>query len=110
MKLLLDQNLGFRLVASLDVTFPGTSHVRILGMESASDDEIWGYAAANGYAILTKDSDFHHKSLLLGAPPKVIHLRTGNCSTNTILGLFEQSGAIISAFLVDMEESLLLLS
>ena len=28
--------------------------------------------------IVTKDEDFHHLSVLRGAPPKVVWLRTGN--------------------------------
>jgi predicted nuclease of predicted toxin-antitoxin system len=30
---------------------------------------------------VTKDEDFHRLSVLLGAPPKVIWIGLGNCST-----------------------------
>lgn len=41
MKLLLDENLSRRLVPFLQNAYPGTSQVVLLGMESASDRDIW---------------------------------------------------------------------
>ena len=35
-------------------------------------------------AIVSKDSDFNARSSVFGAPPKVIWLALGNCSTNQI--------------------------
>lgn len=78
MKLLLDENLSRRMVAVLEPAFPGTAQVAVLGMERASDREIWQFARDQGFVIVTKDSDFHELSLLHGAPPKVIWLQTGN--------------------------------
>lgn len=52
-----------------------------LGLDRASDTEVWDYAAEHGYLIVSKDADFHQRSLLLGAPPKVAWLRIGNCTT-----------------------------
>ena len=42
---------------------------------------IWNYARDNGLTIVSKDSDFHRMSFVLGAPPQVIWLRVGNCPT-----------------------------
>ncbi len=67
--------------------YPNSSHIRDIGMEEADDSDIWDYATQNGYVIVSKDSDFHQKSFLYGHPPKVIWLRVGNCSTNTIVSL-----------------------
>jgi predicted nuclease of predicted toxin-antitoxin system len=44
----------------------------------ASDADIWEYAKKHDLTIVTKDSDFSGRILLLGAPPKIIHLRIGN--------------------------------
>jgi predicted nuclease of predicted toxin-antitoxin system len=49
-------------------------------MDRASDTEVWRYAAEHGFTIVSKDSDFHQRSLLFGSPPKVVWLRIGNCS------------------------------
>lgn len=84
MKLPLDENLSFRLVQRLSDVFPGTKHLRDLGLSRASDDEISKYAADNGYCILSKDEDFHQRSFLMGHPPKVVWIRRGNCSTRDI--------------------------
>ncbi len=86
MKLLLDQNLSPRLAASLCEVYPGSTHVRDVGLGSATDEAVWNYAAAHGFAIVSKDADFHQRSFLLGPPPKVIYIRCGNCSSRDIEG------------------------
>lgn len=45
MKLLFDQNLSSALVGHLADLFPGSTHVKSLGMMSADDVAIWSYAA-----------------------------------------------------------------
>ena len=84
MKLLLDQNLSHRLIEILSDPFPGSTHVRLLGLDQASDDDIWRYARDNGFAIVTRDTDFVERSIIRGHPPKVILLRIGNTSTANI--------------------------
>jgi len=78
MKLLLDENLSRRLVPFLQHDYPGSSQVVLLGMESASDKEIWLRAKGDGYVIVTRDADFQDLSLVWGQPPQVIRLRTLN--------------------------------
>ncbi len=56
-------------------------------MGATDDAAIWDYAGANGFCIVTKDSDFEERSVLFGAPPKVIWLRTGNCRTARLVAL-----------------------
>jgi predicted nuclease of predicted toxin-antitoxin system len=34
--------------------------------------------------LVTKDEDFHRLSVLRGAPPKVVWLRVGNCTTRDL--------------------------
>ncbi len=78
MKLLLDENLSRRLVPFLQHAYPGTSQVVLLGLESASDREVWQKAKDDGYVIVTRDADFQELSLVWGQPPKVVRLRTPN--------------------------------
>jgi predicted nuclease of predicted toxin-antitoxin system len=40
------------------------------GLEAAPDIAAWEYALRNEFAIVTKDSDFRHRSSLRGSPPK----------------------------------------
>ncbi|HEX8681748.1 MAG TPA: DUF5615 family PIN-like protein [Ardenticatenaceae bacterium] len=84
MKLLFDQNLSPRLVIQLSDVYPGSSHVSLLGLDRSYDDEVWQYAAQNGYFIVTKDVDFNEMSVVRGFPPKVIWLRLGNCTTRQV--------------------------
>jgi predicted nuclease of predicted toxin-antitoxin system len=94
-KLLLDQNLSPRLVNLLADLYPGCAHVHQLGLGAASDTEIWCYAAEHGYTIVSNDADFHQRSFVLGAPPKIIWIRLGNCSVvDTELLLRERFSAI----------------
>jgi predicted nuclease of predicted toxin-antitoxin system len=80
-------------VNALAAEFPDAQHLRDAGMGSTSDSQVWQYARANGYMIVTKDSDFHQRSLLLGQPPKVVWLRVGNCPTEAIVRLLRLRSA-----------------
>ncbi|MEK7950489.1 DUF5615 family PIN-like protein [Luteolibacter soli] len=81
MRLLFDQNLSHRLVSALADLFPGSQHVRLLGMAEAEDLSIWDYAKSHGFIIVTYDSDYADWNKLRGAPPKIVWLRCGNTST-----------------------------
>ncbi|MBG6077396.1 DUF5615 family PIN-like protein [Polaromonas sp. CG_9.11] len=80
MKLLPGENLSRRLVPFLQHDYPGSNQVVLLGMESASDKEVWQRARADGYVIATPDADFQELLLVWGQPPKVIRLMTLNQS------------------------------
>ena len=107
MKLLLDQNLSFRLLEELKPVYPGSSQVRLLGLDQADDITIWRYAKGNNYTIVTKDSDFHEFSLLHGDPPKVIWLKCGNKPNWYVLGLLINNQDRIQGFYNDQESTCL---
>ena len=109
MKLLLDQNLSPPLVESLEPLFPGSSHVRDLGLDRSSDAEVWRHASENGYAIVTKDADFHERSLLSGHPPKVVWIRRGNCTTTQIQAILERHADDLQALGDDANTGVLIL-
>lgn len=81
MKRLFDENLSPTLPTRLADLFPASEHVRNLGLARSPDPLIWQHALDAGFIIVSKDEDFHHLSFLRGAPPKVIGLSLGNCST-----------------------------
>lgn len=110
MKLLFDQNLSPRLVARLIDLFPGSSHVQTEGLDRASDAEVWEHARANGFAIVTKDDDFNEMSVVRGSPPKVVCLRTGNCSTTRVESVLREHAAGLAAFAEDPEIGTLVLT
>lgn len=110
MKLLFDQNLSPRLVAPLAAEFPGSAHVRDASLAAASDSIIWADAAANGFAVVSKDADFQHRALLLGQPPKVVWVRLGTCPTAAVAALLPTRLADLLAFEADPTASFLALS
>jgi len=57
MKLLLDQNLSYRIIKPLTEIYPGSAQVGMLRMGRATDREIWQYARQNGYSIVTMDAN-----------------------------------------------------
>jgi predicted nuclease of predicted toxin-antitoxin system len=110
MRLLFDLNLSHRLVGQLASEFPGSAHVRDAGLATAPDPDVWAYAAANGFVIVSKDTDFQHRALLHGHPPKVIWVRLGNCPTAAVAGLLRTRLADIQAFEADPAAAFLALS
>ncbi|MFL4980919.1 MAG: DUF5615 family PIN-like protein [Xanthobacteraceae bacterium] len=98
MKLLFDQNLSFKLCQQLADIFPGSSQVRLVGLEAADDRAIWQYAGANGFTLVSLDADFAEMAILIGPPPKVIWLRCGNRSTWELATLLRTHSEAIAAF------------
>jgi predicted nuclease of predicted toxin-antitoxin system len=109
-KLLLDQNLAPRLARNLSDIYPGSAHVRDLGMARASDHVIWDHARGAGFAIVSKDNDFQQMSFVFGPPPKVIWIRRGNCSVRESEEILRSNAARIHEFDADQVTAYLILS
>lgn len=109
MKLLFDQNLSRQLLRDIDAAFPGSRHVSDLNLTKNDDESIWRFAADNGFVIISKDSDFFHRALLRGHPPKVVHIRIGNCTTAKVKKLLLDNVTLINEFISAPTESLLIL-
>ena len=84
MRLLFDENLSHRLVETLSDVFPGSEHVRNVGLASADDIDVARYAAINDFVLVTKDSDFEEIGLVGSPPVRVIRLAIGNSTTGDI--------------------------
>lgn len=110
MKLLFDENISARLVKYFLDEFPDSNHIDYLDMQGATDTDIWSYAGAEGYIIVSKDNDFRQKSFLFGFPPKVVWLSVGNGGTKVIRELLLASIPEIKRFAENPEEGLLVLS
>jgi len=108
-KLLLDENLSSRLVASLADLYPESEQILTLRLGGASDDTVWEYARVHGFTIVSKDSDFFDRSVLVGAPPKVVWIRLGNCSTQEVERVLRSKILEMQRFLEDERETCLLL-
>ncbi|MGI8742054.1 MAG: DUF5615 family PIN-like protein [Bryobacteraceae bacterium] len=106
MKLLVDENLAPRRAAGLADLFPGSIHVSSAELGRTPDGAIWVYAKTHRFTFLTKDKDFASLSITWGAPPKVILLQTGNCSTAQIERIGRVNAMRFSDFENDTKGSL----
>jgi predicted nuclease of predicted toxin-antitoxin system len=103
MKLLLDENLSRRLVPFLQHDYPDSSQVVLLGMESATDKDVWQRARDEAYVIVTRDADFQELSLVWGQPPKVIRLKTLNQSRSATLKILLENRTLIEDALITQD-------
>ena len=99
MKLLLDENLSRRLVAALQVAYPGTTHIAFVGLDGASDLTICDFAALHDFVMVTKDEDFDRLVALRNFNPKLIRLTLGNTSNAATLQALLSAAPEITAAL-----------
>ena len=111
MKLLVDQNISWRVIRLITDSFPGSIHVDEIGLGGETPDtEIWRHAADHGYTILTKDSDFNNMALTRPTPPKVVWLQLRNASTTAIAEVVLARKSAIEAFGADEDEAVLIVT
>ena len=103
MNLLFDQNISFRIIKKIEAFFPDAKQVIGIGLENASDSDIWSFAKNNSFVIVTFDADFADIANIQGCPPKIIWLRTGNLSTDNIVKVIKKHQTIINAFIKNDE-------
>ena len=106
MKLLLDENISFRVVQAIANSFPESIHV---GAKSflREDSHIFEFARVSGFTIVTFDEDFYDLQLLKGHPPKIIWLRFGNSSNLKLTSKLMQNREAIASFISNPEVGLL---
>lgn len=110
MKILIDNNISFRIAVRLNKSISECKHVSDFNLDINTEDAvIWDFAKKSGYVILTKDNDFEAMSRLFGCPPKVIQLVCGNISTSEITRILEKNADIIKLFVGDDENCLMFL-
>ncbi|NJM93466.1 MAG: DUF5615 family PIN-like protein [Cytophagales bacterium] len=107
MNLLFDQNISPRILRLLPPEFSQCQQVRYVGLENASDLEIFTFAKENNFAIVTFDSDFVDLYALYGSPPKVVYLNTGNLTTKHITNLLVNNSIRIIHYLNSDEDTIL---
>ncbi len=59
------------------------------------------FAKENGFALVSIDADFVDLNTIIGVPPKIIWLRTGNLTTRSIAKLMDKHLVAIQDFLED---------
>lgn len=109
MKLLLDENVSDRIVQQIADLFPGSTHIKAIGLKEADDSVVWAWSKQHGFTLVSKDTDFHQRAIVFGSPPKFIWLRVGNCPTRLITTLLRSRYEVIRQFIESQSESLLVL-
>ena len=80
MKLLLDGNVSHRIVQRIADLFPDSAHIKTVGLKQADDSAVWKWAKQQGFTIVSKDTDFYQRVIVLGHPPKFIWLQGENAT------------------------------
>lgn len=70
-------------------------------------DRSGAYAAERGFLLVSKDTDFYDRSVLYGAPPKVIWLRIGNSTVAETADLLRSHYIVIRHFFDDPQTTFL---
>jgi predicted nuclease of predicted toxin-antitoxin system len=96
-KRLFDENVSSKLPGLLEDEYPGSVHVRDIGLLGASDRRIWEHARQNGFVVVSKNDDFRQRSFVEGAPPKVVWLQVGNAGTTVIADMLRDRAARLSS-------------
>jgi len=99
MRLLFDENISYRIVRKLPECFADCRHVDSVGLDECNDEIIWHFAKQNGFTVVTFDADFFKKSVIKGAPPKIVWLRTGNLTNSELIELLILNFSAISTFI-----------
>lgn len=89
MKLLVDNQLPAALARFLEASGIESRHVLDLDLDTTADREIWAYAKAHGFTMVSKDDDFFHLATLDSDGPALIWVRLGNCRKAVLLATFE---------------------
>lgn len=84
MKLFLGENLSHRLVDRLADVYPGSQHVRQVGMKSAPDRIVLGYAELMDIVLVTRDTDFDDLGILRSETARILRLDLGNCTADKV--------------------------
>ena len=108
MRLLLDENISYRVAQKIKQSFKEVSHVKYHNLLESDDKQVWEFAKNNNFTIVTNDSDFNDFSLVSGFPPKIIWLHKGNINTQKIVELLKFHQQKILEFINDKQNGILI--
>jgi predicted nuclease of predicted toxin-antitoxin system len=52
-KLLLDENVSDRIIPSIADLFPGSTHIKSVGLKEAEDSAVWDWAKRHEFTIVS---------------------------------------------------------
>lgn len=101
MRFLVDNQLPAALARWLTERGLDASHVRDLGLDEASDEQIWEYAITHALVLISKDEDSLHLAARPGPVAPLVWVRLGNCRKEVLLATF---GALLVELLTALTE------
>lgn len=102
MKVIIDQNISHRILPGISFLFDELAHVKNLDWLDWNDHSIFMAARRLQFdALMTLDEDFNKLLLQHGTPPKIIWLKTGNCSTAKLSSVIISNKDVIERFLLN---------
>jgi predicted nuclease of predicted toxin-antitoxin system len=91
MRALLDESLSPKLGLALADLFEEVKHARELGLEGASDFQVWETAQRTATELLiTTDRDFLEILAQQGPPPKVVRIARADVKTTELAALLRK--------------------
>jgi len=88
-KFLVDNQLPVALAKRLIALGHDARHVLDVGLDKASDTEIWKHATTQSQVLITKDEDFLSRASLPTSTVQIVWVRLGNCRNTVLLAAFE---------------------
>lgn len=79
----------------------------LLGLEQASDREVWHFAKVQNYVLVSKDDDFRDLQVSWGFPPKLVLLLLGNSTNQAVLRALTHSATDIRSAFADEDIGLI---
>ena len=104
MKFLFDENISWRIIKKISKNFPDSIHVSDINDKLITDYHLWEYAKKQDFLIVTFDEDFTDFLMINGFPPKIIWLRCGNTTTQSIAEKLNNLKTDIFNFYLDNEQ------
>lgn len=90
MKFLIDNQLPLQLSVYLRSRGHDCQHVLELGLDEASDTDLWVRAGYEHRALMGKDEDFVFLANRLGDTGQLVWVRLGNCRNAALLEAMER--------------------
>ena len=90
MKLLIDNQLPLELAVFLRQRGHECTHVRDVGLDEASDLEVWTRACDEGSIVVSKDEDLTALANRPGDTGRLIWVRLGNCRNAALIEAFNR--------------------
>jgi len=85
------------------------AHVVEFDLLAKTDREVWEFAKAGDFVIVSTDSDFYEFATTIGPPPKVVWLRRWTHPTRDAERVLRREAIRITDFAADPELSILVL-